>query len=306
MIERLSVRLSRRLAVCFAAMIAVQAAGAEPGAEVQAGYSLDPLSEATFSPAEVALETSVLNNWLNSNYDRLSIEEQRGPREYLYYLINARIKHLYADSGQILPTEPDLILETLFSWADRLGVYGGAAVYNRLRPSSKPEMKAAMQTPPPIEIGLEHDLFRFKSASGWQFHVPYYFMPFLVLDTEASNGMPIQFLAISTGAAKDSSVAQRSQATFTIIYSHGAELPEFREFFAGQLGVPEDAQQTESGFKDLKTLYWYDEPGLLHTEALFWSSDTGALARVYGGIDGAYQWNRQHYVDFLRSLIGPD
>ena len=286
---------------CVLTLIA-QASNAQPDQQVQAGYSLELLSQPIFGPAEVAIETARLNNWLNENYEAMRPEQYKGPREYLFYLIDSHVKNIYARDGKLLPTEPDLILQTLYAWAERLGVYGGSMVFNEVRLPSEPEMALMLEPPASIAISMNGDLLRIESPPHWGFDVPYYFMPFIVTEFTANNGMPTQFLAISTGASKDNSEAGRSQATLMLIYSQDVDFSEFEEFWTDQIGIPENAQDSELGYARLTAKYWLDDSTKIHTEALIWSRGSGSFAMTYGGVDGTYQWNRQHFLDFLRSL----
>jgi len=47
---------------------------------------------------------------------------------------------------------------------------------------------------------------------------------------------------------------------------------------------------------------WPDRQSKLHTEFASWTEKQGPFAMVYLGIDGTYQWNRPHFLDFLRAL----
>ena len=46
-------------------------------------------------------------------------------------------------------------------------------------------------------------------------------------------------------------------------------------------------------------------PGRLYTELVHVPTSRGDLAIVYAGLDGTYQANRPHFVDFLRALKLP-
>jgi len=61
-----------------------------------------------------------------------------------------------------------------------------------------------------MAISMRGDLLRIESMSGkWRFDVPYYFMPLLFTEFTVKNAALTQFMAISTGAAKDKSEAGR-------------------------------------------------------------------------------------------------
>lgn len=271
----------------------------------QSGYSVETLSQPIFDTAEVAVEAAAFNNWLNENHNKLTSDQQKGAREFLYYLIDSHVKDIYSREGQILPKEPDLLLQILFFWSERLGVYGGSNVFNEVRLPSEPEMPSTLDPPASISIRMHGDLLEIESKNGsWAFEIPYYFMPYMVTEFTAKNGMPTQFLAISTGATKDKSEAGRSQATLMLIYSPDVDFATFKSFWTEALGIPADAKESELGYKQLSSKYYFDASTQIHTEALIWSEGSGAFALTYGGVDGTYQWNRQHFLDFLRSLHG--
>ncbi len=90
-----------------------------------------------------------------------------------------------------------------------------------------------------------------------------------------------------------------------LIYSRDVNFSLFESFWTEQLGIPERAKELELGYENLTAKYWLDESTKIHTEALIWSKGAGSFALTYGGVDGAYQWNRQHFLDFLRSLHQP-
>jgi hypothetical protein len=54
--------------------------------------------------------------------------------------------------------------------------------------------------------------------------------------------------------------------------------------------------------KNLKSRHIVDETAQLHKEFTSWSDETGSFAVAYLGIEGTYQWNRQHFIDFLRVI----
>ncbi len=290
----------------IAILVALTICSSESLAQVpdpQEGYSVEILSQPIFNAAEVAVEAAALNNWLNENHEKLTSEQQTDVREFLYYLIDSHVKNIYAREGQILPKEPDLILQILFFWSERLGVYGGSSVFNKIRLPSEPEMSVLLQPPASIAIGMSGDLIRIESTSKkWGFNIPYYFMPYMVTEFTATNGTPTQFLAISTGAARDESDSGRSQATLMLIFSPDVDFLEFKEFWTGQIGIPPDATKSELNFRELTASYYYDAATKIHTEAMIWQAGSGAFALTYGGVDGTYQWNRQHFLDFLASL----
>ncbi len=270
---------------------------------VQQGYSTAPLRDPIFDVAGVLVETTAINNWLNSNYKGLSYQEMKGPREHLYYLIDSRVKDTFSRTGRIYPAEHDVILELLFSWAERLGAYGGSLVYNRLRSRASRELPTQLRAPKGMSIELNDDLLKVQSVDGrWSVAFPYYFMLWNVADFNAKNGLRTQIIALSTGAAKDKSQAGHSQATLLLIFSPGADTNIFLTSWRQQLSIGVPKEEKVLPVRGLRAQHRFDPQNQLHTEFVGWTEKQGPFAVVYTGIEGTYQWNRLHFLDFLRAL----
>ncbi len=268
----------------------------------QRGYSVAPLRNPIFEPAQVVVETTALNNWLAANIQKLSYEQMKGPREQLYYLIDSRIKQLYAEEERILPKAGDPILELLFSWSEYLGVFGGADVFNAVKASSAKAREPAMQVPPGISLRLSKDLFVVSSDLGWSVRFPYYFMIWNVADFTATGGQRTQLLMLSTGAARDKSQLGHSQATVMFMFSPGGGSEAFEAYWRKALAIEQDSRQVPLNIRDLKSYHVMDATLKLHKEFTTWSSTSGSYAVAYLGIEGTYEWNRPHFLDFLRSI----
>ena len=269
----------------------------------QKGYSPEPLKSPVFDYAHVIVDATMFNNWLNTNHSKLNVETMKGPREHLYYLLSSYVSELYKRDQVILPKEHDLILEILFSWSERLGVYGGSLVYNQIKNKKMKSMPELMKVPKNFNLSLENDLYLLTSPSNiWSVKFPYYFMIGTISDFKATNGMQTQVASISTGASKDSSKAGRSQGTLMLIYSPTSDFDTFSKFWLRQLALAPDAKSTDLGIKNLNSISTYDKDSLLHKEITLWPTETGSFAVAYLGMDGTYQTNRQHFLDFLNQV----
>ena len=193
------------------AFLAIGGAGAAKELEeVQGGYSVEPLRKPIFDTAEVLVDAAAFNNWLNENHSTLTPETMKGPREHLYYLIGSRVADLYARNGQVFPQDDDLILASLFSWSERLGVFGGHLVYNVLRQDGSPPMEPLMPTPKGVELGLSGDMLVLRAPSEhWSVSFPYYFMVWNMAEFDTNQGMRTQVIALSTGAARHKERSRR-------------------------------------------------------------------------------------------------
>lgn len=284
------------------ALLLLLAPMAQAGNETIAGYSKEPLRAPLFDEAQIAVETMAINNWLNANIQKLSYDQMKGPREHLNYLIDSRVKQHYASEKRVLPQKHDLILEILFSWAEPLGVFGGSQIFNSVKADSSPPRTPGMELPEGLSLSLASDLFTVHSRSGWSVSFPYYFMIWNVGDFTAKGGPRTQLVALSTGAAKDKSQAGKSQATLMFMFSSETYEP-FERYWRGQLGIGTEIKAKDLGVRNLSSRHIVDAPMKLHKEFTSWSTSTGSFAVAYIGIEGAYEWNRPHFIDFLRAVV---
>jgi hypothetical protein len=290
-------------AIVATTLVTATAALAEmPGGPPQGGYSVAPLRDPLFDSAQVVIETTALNNWLGANIQKLSYEQMKGPREHLYYLIDSRIKQIYAAEQRVLPKANDPILELLFSWSEYLGVFGGAHAFNAVKAPASKAKEPAMKLPAGISLGLDKDLFTVQSNLGWAATFPYYFMIWNVGDFTATGGPRTQLLALSTGAAKDKSQLGHSQATLMFLFSPGSEFEAFQGYWRKQLGIDATTKTQALNVRKLQAQHVVDETSKLHKEFTAWSEPSGSFAVAYIGIEGTYEWNRPHFLDFLRSV----
>jgi hypothetical protein len=267
-----------------------------------AGYSTEPLRALLFDEAQVAVETTALNNWLIANIKTLTYEQMKGPREYLYYLIDSRVKQQYATEKQVLPSKRDLILEMLFSWAEPLGVFGGSQAFNAVKDPALTAQEPTLKLPEGISLSLAKDLFTIHSTSGWTVSFPYYFMIGTVREFIATSGSRTQMVIVSTGAAKDKSKAGKSQATLMLVFSP-QKYQLFEKYWREQYGVGAEVTPQALGVSNLSSRHTVDAPMMLHKEFTSWSDSRGSFAVAYLGIEGTYEWNRQHFIDFVRAIV---
>ena len=286
--------------VASTALVMAPSQGAEP---IQGGYSTTPLEAAVFEPAKVAVEAAAFNNWLNENYSSLTYETMKGPREHLYYLIDSWVSSLYERDKVVFPSERDLVLQTLFSWAERLGVFGGHLVYNALLEKGAEPMPPLMEVPAAYALSLHKDMFRVDSKEGgWSVSVPYYFMIWNMSEFDAKDGPRTQLLALSTAAAVHRGIEGHSQATLMLLAGPGQDAATFEKYWRAALGFTGEESIKDLPVADLKSAVKFDEATSLYSEVTSWQADTGPIVISYTGMKGTYQWNRIHFIDFLRSV----
>jgi len=293
-------RIDLRLLIAALSLLGL---GSGPVAPVQGGYSTEPLSEPVFDPARVAVETTVFNNWLLSEYEGLGPESMKGPREHLYSLIDSWIPVIYERDGAVWPRETDIVLAILFSWSEKLGAYGGHLVHNALKPDTVEDLQPTMRVPDAFALSLEGDLLRVRSkAGGWSVAVPYYFMIWNMNAFDAVAGPRTELIAISTGAARHAGREGHSQATLMLMYGPGARIDEFAPYWSTKLGIEGSESAQVLPIRDLVSRKTLDTATGLRTELVVWQDTSGAFAIAYLGIDGTHQSNRPHFIDFLRAI----
>ncbi|HEV8330328.1 MAG TPA: hypothetical protein VGQ22_02810 [Steroidobacteraceae bacterium] len=280
-------------------------AAEEPTPVPQQGYSTATLREPLFDAAQVAVETVRITNWLGENHEKVGEAQQAKVREHLYYLIDSRIKQEFAATGRILPKEPDLQLGLLLAWAEPMGVYGGNLVYNAVKVADAPALSPTLLPPEGMTLALRDDLLVVKSELGWSVSMPYYFMIGRLADFKAITGLRTQLMIVSTGAAKDRSPVGYSQATLMLIYTPQVELAEARKYWEQELQIKPTDERVELGVRGLVSQRNHVDAGHMWREIVSWQAPRGAMTVTYMGNDGTYEWNRPHFIDFLRALQTP-
>lgn len=269
--------------------------------------SEEPLKKAAIEPARVLVEAVGISNWLNANHSRMDPGQTQGAREHLHALIDSRVKELYAKTGMLLPKEPDPILAMLYSWAGRLGVYGADPVYAAVRGTFLVKPPPGPQPPDGLAVGLQKDMLTIASSAGeWRATVPYHFFIFALNSAPTPDSKLVETVAISTGSAPDIARPGYSQATIALIFVAGADPKSFEKEWADRLGVPLRAEPRPVGETRYRSRTAHEAQNRLHKEVVFVPSRKGSFAILYSGLDGTYQTNRPHFLNFLEAIQLPE
>lgn len=256
-----------------------------------------------YDEAEVVVHTARFNNWLNANIDKITEDSLPKVREHLYYLIDSHVKNTSLGGSPALPEEADLVLATLFSWSERLRVYGGSIVYEAIRPETMKSIPSVMKVPEHFQLSLHDGLYELASINGgWRARIPYYFMIGRIQEFEAANGQLTQLAIISTGAASHINVEGYSQATLMLVSSSAEDASEFPMFWAQQFGIDENATEKTLEGTELRSRYSIDEAASIHKEFVSWPTESGTIGVAYLGVNGTYQHNRPHFLEFLATF----
>jgi hypothetical protein len=112
-------------------------------------------------------------------------------------------------------------------------------------------------------------------------------------------------VGFSTGTAPDAASPGYSQATVGLVFVHGADKAKFEEQWIGRLQIPPNARLVPIVPTKYQSRSAYDPLTRLHKELVYVPAEKGAFAVFYSGLDGTYQANRAHFLDFMRLLKLP-
>lgn len=287
----------------FASALLVVSAVATPAS---AQYAASPFAVQAIEPARATVESVGINNFLGKEHSRLHEGQRQGAREHLHALIDSRVKQLYAKNGALSPPQADPLLAMLYSWAGRLGVYGADLIYPAVKGTYPVQPPPGPKTPSGIDLALlAESLVLSSAAGGWRASVPYHFFIFGVDDATASDGLRTESVVLSTGTAPDAAPPGYSQATIALVFVHGADKATFEEQWLGRFQIPANTELVAIGLTKYQSRSAYDLPTRLHKEFVYVPTEKGAFAVFYGGLDGTYQANRAHFLDFMRLLKLP-
>ena len=105
---------------------------------------------------------------------------------------------------------------------------------------------------------------------------------------------------VSTGFGRNAGRNDWSQATIMLVFSPVGCQAGFREFWLKSFGFSADERPLQSG--GIARYKRFDAKSKLHTQLVFPETKAGAMAISYMGLDGTYQWNEEHFENFLAAL----
>jgi hypothetical protein len=271
-----------------------------------AQFAAGPYGVQAIEPARALIESVGINNFLGKEYLRLQNQQRQGAREHLHALIDSRVKQLYAKDKTLLPPKSDPSLAMLYSWAGRLGVYGADLIYAAVKGMYPVEPPSGPKPPTGIDIALIAENLVLSSATGgWQATIPYHFFVFTLENGTASDGRLTEAVVISTGTAPDTAPPGYSQATVALVFVHDADKTDFESQWLERLKIPASAELRPIGLTRYESRTAYDQPSRLHKEFVYVPTEKGAVAVFFVGLEGTFQANRAHFIDFMRLLTLP-
>jgi len=275
------------------------------GQDTEDTYSKFPLSNPLLDFDQATDELGNYHQWLRENFATIPSNQYKVFRERLYYLLSSYVSGINKRDDTIMPRASDKNLYETFQWAEKLGVYGGAHVHESFKQVDTPSIKTINKIPGNFRLSVEGDRIQLASKKDiWSVKFPYYFMiqNLGTIGQYKNVAGDTHAVAISTGAARDNSKAGVSQATIIVFYASKLDSEKLSTDVLKQIGIPKNSKLFDLGIESRNSQYVYDVASNIHKEATFWETDTGAYGIGYLGVDGTYQTNRLHFLEFLKQF----
>ena len=192
-------------------------------------------------------------------------------------------------------------------------VYGAAEVYNKIREKTDSadgnagdEGKAkSPKLPEDWSIELEEDFLVFSHEDYWKIWVPYYFQVKRLKRTEQPKGTQAEIITFKTGFMKHVGHSGASRGTILFVRSPlktNQDMKDFRAYWHKKVHRGRKTVQTEVPATKLKSEKSLNKSAGLHVESTLFRVKKSGYAVIYTAENGPYQWNRAHYIDFLREI----
>jgi len=275
------------------------------GQDTEGTYSKFPLSNPVLDFDQATDELGNYHQWLRENFATIPSNQYKVFRERLYYLLSSYVSGINKRDDTIMPRASDKNLYETFQWAEKLGVYGGAHIHESFKQVDTPSIKTINKIPDNFRLSVEGDRIQLASKKDtWSVKFPYYFMiqNLGTIGQYKNVAGDTHAVAISTGAARDNSKAGVSQATIIVFYASKLDSEKLSTDVLKQIGIPKNSKLFDLGIESRNSQYVYDVASNIHKEATFWETDTGAYGIGYLGVDGTYQTNRLHFLEFLKQF----
>lgn len=285
----------------FALLILVLALPPRDGAAQE--YDSTPLITPATLPTDGLPATPLaFTDWLEANAATVPPARQAVVREHLYALISADIKARFVAGFPVFPAERDSVLADLFLWGDRLGVFGAYRVARVLDPARSPA-PPVNPIPPIFEVSLDSGYFTVRSSQqSWSIRFPFYFMLSAATHQRMGTGFEGDVLVLSTlFAPNDPRIGSASQATILVTATKTEDSLAAVDYWLKALGV-NPKPEPDSLFPGGTTYRGFDPAMQMRKEAVVIPMEGGIMVVSYLGLEGTFQANHPHFVNFLEHL----
>jgi hypothetical protein len=241
--------------------------------------------------------------WLEEHRTEIDPGKVAGVREELYLIIQSFVKYVFDDTGS--PTlERSPSMAKLFDLGTELRVIGAGLVARNLDPDHSDEFQPTVLPDSGLSLEFANSMFTIRSADGWSARFPYYFALWTASRVNAENGISGQIVAISTLHGQRADTRGREEATITVLSSNTTPLESFERYWLDALDIPE-SDTVAGGGEVLPNARHYHTADLstgLLKDVMVVAMPAGPLMIAYTAHPGVYEDNREHFLDFLRTV----
>jgi hypothetical protein len=298
---------SRGVQLVTGTLLAVAVAAALAGTSPAIEYSPAPLAgEPVISKADQGIESARLGRVLEGK-DPIPVGEREELRRRVHVLIDGLVKERFA-AGRIVFSQRDLSrVVRYYRWADRLKVPGADQVVDYFRTifalPADGESGSSFTLPEPYRMELRFPNLQVRSESGpWTVRYPYYFITEEVRRVVPTEGWESDLIEVSTLFAPHRRDKRQSPCRILFAYAAGVEQAEFQEHWLRLLGLEDGKPRKNEVLPDAAAFSRFDKRKRMRAEACFLSGKAGSAVAAMVGIDGSFQKNRPHFLDFLRNI----
>lgn len=266
-------------------------------------YSDEPLKNSIIMDrAEWLVDFTYFNNYLIENYDKLEKDEMDVIREHTFLLIDSIVKDVCSEKRLEYEASEKNVLKILYNWGSRLGLYGCDSVaeyfhVNNIETIRSEEINDAFR------IQFNYPYFNLSSNEGnWNILFPFYFMISTVTRFNSNYGAVTEAVKLSTLFSEHTVDNGNSQGTILIIFSYTDEYEKVKNYWINTFGLTGENRTNDEIIENSESYYGYDNSNNINKELVFLDSDNGVLMISFTGIDGTYQNNRIHFVNFMNNI----
>jgi len=118
---------------------------------------------------------------------------------------------------------------------------------------------------------------------------------------QTKYGTNVQYVQLSTLFANHLHDDYYSQSTIALIISPTENEQTVKDFWLNAYKIHPNSINKDFEF-DYQNYYGFDKVSSMHKEITFINKNNCVFVLSYAGLDGSYQSNRIHYLDFIKNF----
>ncbi len=264
-------------------------------------YSVEPYADPVHDAETNAKKFEDYNAWLAQNYATSPPHRKPELQQGLYRVIDSHLRLQFADNGEIAMQQGDPLLIECFGRASEMGIPGAEILLGRL--SGFDGAGSSVELPTGFRLTLDGPWWRLGPiGESWTAVFPSHFMIANSIQRDTPIGQN-RMAMISTGFAQPLNEEGESfPATIELIHRSSGDPVAFRDFWLEQKGIPLESARGAAPVEGFPSYKKYDFDKNRHHEFVFLDVGRHNVAVGLVGASGVYEWNRPHYIDFVREL----